>query len=547
MGNCASAQAKQQRASRKVEPFVAEPEAPATGDAAKETDADKADANKQDAVEAQDSSTKAPESKAATSSPATSGEAEGPDVDVGLPGAVPDGSDDEKEEPAAAAEQDEAPKSPEQAKADEHRTASAAVVERRTSEADEAKMAAVQKSPRAPERKDEKEAASSAKSYVDDLVAKHSPVPSDNEASAKADEAQKTQEDEAAEKAKQADVAKPAPEPAAAESAEKPAPTAEDAAAGGDAADKPKEEPKVEEPKPEAKPAPVPCGDPTKVLFPLSQKDGEGADVGEADPAPAVGHWRETRKGFNKFVKERVWPADERQKHNAFCLNDEQSLIGEMMKDDDAPGAKMAPVQWCWVRMPGAAEADQTAPPTHKTADALIGFRIIRLAFSSSVHLVHFSVACDAKADSAAKDKRIADVLLEVRKQLFQNLRVATVRLTLNFVEHALSESEYAELRKDKRYAENPDKAPKTRWAVHEDLNDLVKDRSDEGCRFRWFQLCNYSDGRRGQVMSAKRGTVPSDCIDAENPQMPDADHQYLNCASRLSAEERAVPEEQEG
>ena len=106
----------------------------------------------------------------------------------------------------------------------------------------------------------------------------------------------------------------------------------------------------------------------------------------------------------------------------------------------------------------------------------------MRLALTSSAVVHHLSLSDSCPFAYPADNAEFFKVLKAVRGQLLHGLQVNAVRIALNYMEHEGVDGDAT---------------------VFSTLKDIEAGMKDMG--FRWFQLSNYADGRRGQIMNTKR------------------------------------------
>ncbi|CAD7932679.1 unnamed protein product [Amoebophrya sp. A25] len=191
-------------------------------------------------------------------------------------------------------------------------------------------------------------------------------------------------------------------------------------------------------------------------------------------------------------------------------INAWADLKTEMLRDSNKPNAKERPIQWMWI------SKDGDASPTAATADGLLAFRVLRLTFSSGIVISHFSIP------GGVWEPELPGILYGVRKQLFAGVAAGNLRITLNYYEEG------------------------EKYTVNKPLEKVCKDLG-----FRWFQLTNYSNGSRGQVMNAKRGLVgPGEIDQGELDGEPSATEERFDQGSRMATcpvDEVPTEEEEEG
>ncbi|CAD7957290.1 unnamed protein product [Amoebophrya sp. A120] len=183
----------------------------------------------------------------------------------------------------------------------------------------------------------------------------------------------------------------------------------------------------------------------------------------------------------------------------------------ELRKDSNKPGAKDSPLQWLWIREAGG-----------KEDIGLLVFRVLRLTFSNSVVIFHFSLLESFISRQPDLVAGFGGVLASLRGDLFQRLNIANLRLTLNYYEQEDLPA---------------DSAGETAYSVHKGLEAVCKD-----LQFRWFQLTNTADGTRGQVMNSKRNPE----IDPEEVTEDDAVFSKPSRQATCPADEVKTEEEEE-
>lgn len=191
----------------------------------------------------------------------------------------------------------------------------------------------------------------------------------------------------------------------------------------------------------------------------------------------------------------------------AIGVTEWQFLNEEFLKDSNKPTAKERPLQWCWISLTQPYRKDSATVVDVSNADGLIVFRILKLTLVKSVLIQHFSLI-----DEDWKPK-FAPVLNEATRIFFSKLTIGNIRITLNYFDQV-----------GDVYA--PNKA----------IEAVIK----KELLFRWFQLTNSSDGRRGQVMNLRR---------AEDLPVPDCDEDFFLKPSklRLCPADVETEEEEEG
>lgn len=138
-------------------------------------------------------------------------------------------------------------------------------------------------------------------------------------------------------------------------------------------------------------------------------------------------------------------------------------------------------------------------------------FRVLRLTLTSSAVVQHLSLA-DSCFTYPQDNGEWLKVLKAVRGQLLHGLQVNAVRIALNYMEHEAKDGGEAT------------------FSVLKDIEAGMKTMN-----FRWFQLSNYADGRRGQIMNGKRAPG-EECTQVNT--MFEAPSRLINVPSALDEEE---------
>eukprot|EP00746_Dinoflagellata_sp_MGD_P126628 gnl/MRDRNA2_/MRDRNA2_61424_c0_seq1.p1 gnl/MRDRNA2_/MRDRNA2_61424_c0~~gnl/MRDRNA2_/MRDRNA2_61424_c0_seq1.p1 ORF type:complete len:700 (-),score=145.75 gnl/MRDRNA2_/MRDRNA2_61424_c0_seq1:63-2108(-) len=135
-------------------------------------------------------------------------------------------------------------------------------------------------------------------------------------------------------------------------------------------------------------------------------------------------------------------------------------------------------LEWFWIA------AGTVANPVEE-ADGLVVIKVHKGSASKRGEVVHMSIAGD---DWRAKLPQYVDVL---KQEMFRHLAIQQIHMTL-------------------WYSEQKDTG---KFSIDPAIEPIFKERG-----FRWFQLTNTSDGKRGQIMSLKRvaddGEMPQEVWD---------------------------------
>jgi hypothetical protein len=138
------------------------------------------------------------------------------------------------------------------------------------------------------------------------------------------------------------------------------------------------------------------------------------------------------------------------------------------------------PLEWCWLSSQDGLETGN-ASEGHDSVLGLVVFRLMRTSSVSHCIICHFSLAEEAWCNL------IPGSLEALRAHIFQHLPASSIRVSL-------------------WYSNQEDGS----YGINKDAEGKFKDAG-----YRWFQLTNTSDGKRGQIMALRR----NDELDPPAPQ----------------------------
>ncbi|CAE8585535.1 unnamed protein product [Polarella glacialis] len=174
-----------------------------------------------------------------------------------------------------------------------------------------------------------------------------------------------------------------------------------------------------------------------------------------------------------------------------------ERLEAETTKARDQAGD---PLEWYWLMPAEAAGAAEEAPTSAIGPDSALGlvaYRVQRGASASHGHICHLSLAPTGGDQALAWLELLPGAVDAVRTEMFRSLPISSLRITL-------------------WYADYED----GKFRLNKDADAICKQAG-----FRWFQLANSSDGKRGQIMSLRR-------VEERDPAAPEdaADVSLASC-----------------